>query len=378
MRATTSLIRALIIAVGVVAWAHTAGADGQPFTIAKYPVDAEAENAAKAQKKALADGRRAALQSLLKRLVPISAYTRLSKLKALNAQRLVSGVSVRSAQNSSTQYIATLDFAFDPDGIRKLLRNQAIPFVETQAQATILVPVVVRLGASKGDTPAAAALSIQTAGRTATWWRRVWRNLDLENTLTPLKVAKLKPGIDSAMLSAARAGRVDMVEQLAAKYRLPRVLLAIAQTDSAGERLYLTMAGQDAVGAFSLNRSYTYQRDDLEYTMELAAVIALGTLEGRWKAVQTRGTGSDLAARALLPVQIFVQFRSMRQWLLLKRQLKTMPGVSDFQEGGVSRSGANIALRFPGGGARLAGALAERGIIMQRSGGTWIARSSQR
>ena len=36
--------------------------------------------------------------------------------------------------------------------------------------------------------------------------------------------------------------------------------------------------------------------------------------------------------------------------------------------------GADIALRFPGGGEALAAALAQRGQILQNAGGIWILR----
>ncbi len=44
------------------------------FTVANYPVEARADNAVAAKDRALADGQQAAFRSLLKRLVPVTAY----------------------------------------------------------------------------------------------------------------------------------------------------------------------------------------------------------------------------------------------------------------------------------------------------------------
>ena len=51
------------------------------FTIAKYPVEAQAANAVLAKKQALADGQRAAFHSLLKRIVPVTAYSQVTRLE---------------------------------------------------------------------------------------------------------------------------------------------------------------------------------------------------------------------------------------------------------------------------------------------------------
>ncbi|MGI9403024.1 MAG: DUF2066 domain-containing protein, partial [Hyphomicrobium sp.] len=49
------------------------------YTVGNYPVDAQAKNAVAAKKKALAEGQQAAFRSLLKRVVPVTAYDRLKR-----------------------------------------------------------------------------------------------------------------------------------------------------------------------------------------------------------------------------------------------------------------------------------------------------------
>ena len=367
--------RWLSAVAGVLALTGSGLADSSPFIVAKYPVEAEADNAAKAQKLALAEGRQAALQSLFKRLLPVSAYKHLPKLAKISARRLVAGVSVRSAQNSSTQYIATLDFRFDADAVRETLRARGLPFVEEQAPETILLPVFgLKDAAGKpGERPTSR---IVASGRQARDWPAVWRGLDLENALAPLKLSGLRKGVDAGVISAAAIGNPEALTQLATAYGVPRVMVAIAEPDFQSRRLNVTLAGRDAAGAFVLNRSYRYEPGELSYTMELAAVIALGTFEGRWKATQTSSDGGTQLSGTPVPVQIFVAFNSIRQWRQMRQQLSGTPGVQNLQIGGISARGADIALRYPGGGARLAAALANRGITLQDSNGTWIARSA--
>ncbi len=66
------------------------------FTVANYPVDARAKDAVAAKEKAHADGQQAALGALLKRLVPVTAYNRIARLKKVNAASIMDGVAVRS------------------------------------------------------------------------------------------------------------------------------------------------------------------------------------------------------------------------------------------------------------------------------------------
>src|SRR5688572_4862645 len=92
--------------------AQRAAAAEAVFTVANYPVEARADNAAAAKDRALADGQQAALRSLLKRLVQVTAYARIKRLRDVKAGDLVDGFKVRSERNSSTDYIASLDFTF--------------------------------------------------------------------------------------------------------------------------------------------------------------------------------------------------------------------------------------------------------------------------
>ena len=64
--------------------------------------------------------------------------------------------------------------------------------------------------------------------------------------------------------------------------------MAVVEPDMTAKKLTVTLAGQDAVGPLLLKRTYRISNGDLDYASELAAVVALGVLEGRWKAVKSR------------------------------------------------------------------------------------------
>lgn len=331
-----------------------------PFTIASYPVDAEAANAVAAKEQALADGQQAALRALLKRLVPVSAYPRLKRLAGLKAQNLLAGTAVRTERNSATRYIATLDFSFLPDAVRQSLAREGVPYIESMAPQAVLVPIL------KGGNAARQAQ-----------WSEAWRGLDLANTLTPLRLEAPRPTLHPDTVKMLETGDGSAERILAGEYNAAQVVAAVAEIDTAAKRLHVTLSGVDAVGPVWLKRSYRMSAGDLGYTMELAAVVGLGVLEGRWKAVRAGARGGvEVMASPGVPLQVQVEFLGLVQWNAIRRQLEDTPGVAGLTVSAVSARAADVALSFPGGGEQLAEVLAPKGLQLRNVGGNWFLRSS--
>jgi len=333
------------------------------FTVANYPVEARADNAVAAKDKALADGQQAAFRSLLKRLVPVTAYARIKRLAGIKAGDLVDGFKVRSERNSSTDYIASLDFTFQSKGVRDLLRREGIPFTDEQAPALTVVPVgrAAAAGSAKGEAA----------------WTNAWKGLDLEHTLTPVKLQALKKEIAPATVEALAGGDGSAIRTLVAAYGSERVLLAVAEHDAAAGRLNVTLSGRDAVGAFTLRRAYRVDAADPGYANDLAAVISLGILEGRWKAIKSRSgaAGGGDAPAGDTDLLIAVEFRGMSEWQDISRKLGSTPGVEELEVAGLSARGARVTLRFAEGADRLAAALAQRGLSLRNADGNWVLKA---
>jgi hypothetical protein len=360
-----ALAAALTLAAGA---ADGAGAAESVFTVANYPVEARADNAAAAKDRALADGQQAALRSLLKRLVPVTAYARIRRLRDVKAGDLVDGFKVRSERNSSTDYIASLDFTFQSKGVRDLLRREGIPFTDEQAPALTVVPIW---------RATAGASARGEAG-----WTNAWKGLDLEHALTPVKLQALKKEIAPATVEALAGGDGGAIRALVAAYGSELVLIAVAEHDAAASRLNVTLSGRDAVGAFTLKRAYRIDAADPGYANDLAAVISLGILEGRWKAIKSRGGSGGGAAGSGGPAAggatdllIAVEFRGMSEWQDISRKLGSTPGVEELEVAGLSARGARVTLRFAEGAERLADALARQGLNLRNADGNWLLKA---
>lgn len=340
-------------------------AESPVFTIANYPVQAQAKDAVTAKRVAIEDGQTAAFKSLLKRIVPVTAYAALDRVKAVQASKYISGMSVRSEQNSSTQYYASLDFSFSAHAVRDLLQREGVPYVDEQAPSVTIVPVV---AASQGGTP------VQGNNN----WSGVWSGLDIVNTVSPLQISGWKGNLPPNTLQQLKnEGAGEAMRSLASAYGGDRVVVAEAEIDQSAARLNVTLSGRDAAGPIAWKHSYRISDGDVAYAMEYAAVVSLGVLEGRWKSIKARDMGGlDVLASPAAQIQIQVLFNSAAEWYRLQQQISGRPGVQDFQVGSVSARKAEVALRFPGGGQQLANVLARDGISLTNSGGQWIMRKS--
>lgn len=338
------------------------------FTIGNYPVEATAADAVTAKRSAISDGRNAAFRSLMKRIVPVASYGRIESLKALDAARFISGIAVKSERNSATRYIASLDFSFSPQAVRDELRRQSIPFVDKIAPTTTLVTIF-----APPQPGAKGATRDMSATEGSALWRGVWSDLDIANTITPLKIADRTARLHPDAIRQLVAGDTSAQRILSSEYGSDRVLLAIAQPDPATRRLSVVVAGKDAVDSFVLRRKYRIDPEDFAYSLELAAVISLGIVEGRWKAINAPEAGQGPAG-AVQQVQLWVEFQNLGQWNSRQQVLSEIPGVSGMETGGLSARGASVSLNYPGGGENLRAALAARGLSLQQSEGTWILR----
>ena len=350
------------------------------FTIANYPVEARAGDAQTAKTKAVADGQKAAFRSLLKRLVPVTSYARLKRLAAVKAGDMLDGVAVKSERNSATDYLASLDFLFQPQAVRGMLQREGLAFVDTQAPMLIVVPVW-RAAADGAALPAELSSAVGAKA-----WTAAWKSLDLQHALTPVKLDAVRPEMKPDALNALGKGEITAIRPLLLEYKTDTIVFAIAEPDAAKKRLNVTLTGRDEVSDLGWRRSYRIDLSDPGYAIELAAVVSLGVLEGRWKAMQLRGGGraSDRAAGlAVVPqggavaggdngLQFGVEFRGMGEWQTLSRRLAETPGVEDVDVAGLSARSARVSLKYAGSMDQLADAVSQQGMTLRKSGAGWV------
>ena len=325
---------------------------------------------------------------------------------------MIDGFAVRSERNSSTDYIASYDFSFQAEAVRRLLDRENIPFLDRQAPQMTVVPIYRVPASANVGANAAANAGANAAGLPETFsdargsdaWTYAWKGLDLANSLAPVNLVALKKEVHADTIKAAMEGDLGAVRTIAREYQADDILVAILEPEAGLKKVRVTLAGKDAVAPFVLKRTYRLDGPDLAYTAELAAVVALGVLEGRWKAINVRGSdrvssspsagygggygagnsSGDIARPAPVPrpgdtdaaagvaFKVAVEFRDMGEWQRISRQLAGIPDISELDVEGLSTRGARVSLRYPGGPQSLAAVLAQQGMNLSAAGAGWV------
>jgi hypothetical protein len=351
---------ASILSIAAVALSFQAKAKTAPvYTVAKVSVIADADDAVAAKEKALAEAQQIALRRLMKRVTGWSAHSRLPILPNDMIERMVEGFAVRRESNSSTRYMATLDFTFEPNSVRDILNRFGLPYTDQQAGQGLLIPVMIEAGAARPGSGNA--------------WYEAFSNIDTEHALTPLKLVPPAANLSASMVSDLSVSSRSVFETLAYQYRSENLILAVANVDAQATQLELRLVGRDAVGAFSLSRSLRVYNRDIDEAAKIGAEIAVKIIEGRWKTTRLANQGVLNPAPAdLQTVALTAQFSGLRAWQAMRMRLEKVPGVQALDVKALNARGASLTIDFPGGADRLAQAAQSQGLVVEQQGNALV------
>jgi len=339
------------------AWAQ----QSRVYTVDKLSIEASAADAVAAKKKAIAEAERRAMNIVLWRITPFSAYERLPKPKASLIEDLLEGFSVRREAYSGTQYLATLDFTFQPDAVRQFLQGYAIPYTETQAPPISVLPILLRDG------------KLVKSGSDA--WRKAWSGLDLDHALTPVRLLPLDSAVTDQRAQAIASGDEKAFETLSNLYGEDVMVVAVASPDGEEGKLKTRLYGTDGAGPIDLARFDRIGPGDLNGAAKRSAAIALRILEGRWKLSKSPlgGVSDDVQH---VNFAVTAEFGGLPQWQKMRSRLTRVPGVQSLDIVSLSARSANVTMEFPGGAERLSQQLRRHDLNLQNESGAWILRSN--
>ena len=277
----------MTILAAALAWAGPALARRAPtpYTVAKVSVVADAKDAVVAKKNALAKAQQDALRILMKRMTHWRAHGRLPVLRNAMVDRMINGFSVRRESNSTTRYMATLDFDFEPHAVRDLLNRFGLPYVDQQAPQVLLLPVMLEAGGLKRGT--------------SNPWYAALAAVDGEHALTPVKLAPPRSDFSPSMIENLAKHSRELFETLKYQYRAENLVLAAAEVDAQATQLQVRLVGHDAVGSFTLSRTYRVYDRDIHEAAAIAAEVSVKIIEGRWKTTRlSRGAPAQCSGNA--------------------------------------------------------------------------------
>ncbi len=345
-----SLCLAITVAIGVeLSFSAMAG----PFTVGDVSVDASGSSAQQAQARALATGQSIALSRLYKKLTLESDHAQLPAVEAGDVERLVRSYEVARERHSSQRYIADLTVHFDPDGVRRALRSAHIPFAETESPSRLVLPL------------------LESDGALRLWedpnpWRDAWHGIGWRHHLVNL-VLPYGELEDLTTVSAeqARNGDANALSAIAGRYNARETLVALARLESGGG-VGVTATrhvGDESTIVFSRHIAAV---PNTAATLRQAALTMAETLESDWKLANLVDFSS------LSTLNVSTRLTGLENWLSIRRRFDSMSQLAGTQIVSLSRSEAQLTLRYYGALGSLSDALDSRGLSLIDDGsGGW-------
>lgn len=352
---------AVLLALGLLAEARSAGATLDLWSEAGIEVDVTAGSAVEARTLAIEQAQRSGLVRLLRRLADADDVAKIPDVSTLPIDSFVRGYAVEDEKRSATRYIGRLTVHFREDSIRDLLERYGIAAVLEPSRPLLLLPVV----AEAGEQRLAGELDP---------WRAAWLAELERNTLVQL-VLPLGDLGDIAQLQVYLAGGdPQALLGLAARYGLAAAALVRAEVLTADDEgapvrlsLALTTAGDwpDVREAGVLDRQ---AQEDATAFWRRAAVVAKAWLDTAWK--RDNRVRVDLRER----LGLVVPLADLAGWIQIRRGLESVPEIRSLELTRLTRAQAELAVEFVGGRARLERRLIERGLQPEAENGTWRLR----
>ena len=131
----------IFLALSLVATAIPARAAEDPYVVKGIPVDATAASAIEAQTIAINSGRAKAWAALYRRLTKAQDWPRQPALDDVTLQRMIRNYLPADERRSTTRYVASMTYAFNPDAVRRILRQNDIAYADMQAHPILVIPM---------------------------------------------------------------------------------------------------------------------------------------------------------------------------------------------------------------------------------------------
>ena len=283
---------------------------------------------------------------------------------------LVASFQVANERTSAKRYLADLTFEFKRDDIRKLLRNNMLPFSESVADPVLILPVY------------------QLEDRAYLWeypnpWRTVWVDI-VDYGLRPQEPDSLRddwaqPLIQPVLVPSGDLTDIKAINVSEALNLNPAALGAIQEIYGAAAVEVITARSRtNANGTLLLDVTrnrldqetppvvQTYRgSEDMEALMQSVIFDILARMQEDWK----RQNVLDFSVENTLAVTTDIS--SLANWLTIQEKVQGLSAVSKTEIKDLSVQKAFWHVTFVGSMERLTAALAQRNLTLADQGGYW-------
>ena len=322
------------------------------WTVSNIQVDATGTSPSSAKDAALAQGRQTAWNQLFRRLTPANEWARQPQITPQELELLVKSFDIANERHSSTRYLATVTYLFNPTTVRSSLRKYGMQYSESTAKPVLVIPLT------------ANAWSPDST------WAQAWTATARGGHLVPIVVPVGDVAEMQLLTGAANAADWATVKPLADRYNAGIVLIANAARSAGGLQVSLTQIKPDGHAQRAATYAPQPKEDDLTLSTRAAATIVDGVQED-WK----RSTSVDYGAQTSLTAN--VAFTSLNEWVGIKKDLDSVRLIQNILVDELNLQGARLRFDYVGKVDQLQTALAQANLYLTPDAtGTYILSRS--
>lgn len=351
---------ALALLLGVlVSDAHAQSDADRIFEVRGVPVDVEAATAAAAQAEAILQGRRAAWQRLIARLVPKAQRAFMWPLSDEELVGLTVGYEVARERTSDVRYLGSLNFRFNPLAVRGYFASLGVPYAEVASRPVLILPVY-----NDGQRP--------LLWEEQSPWLGAWLDQGFGDGLVPI-VVPYGDLADIRDISAVQALLIDReaIDTITARYGAAQAVVANARQVTMDDgapaiELNLTYVGGIADGQSLIRTVTTDTASPNVDLLSAAARAAADDIQEAWKLENLINQGLETRVTVLAPVSSF------DAWLAVRNQLDQISSITRRELLRISRTEALLDVWMNGDAAQLALALKQKNYVLEEWQDSWL------
>ena len=337
------IIPALVLALAV-ACVSPAAADNV-FTVSDIHVDASAQSVAAARGSAIARGRPAAWQILFRRLTRQQDWARQPVLDDAALQKLITTYFPTHEMRSTTRYVADVTYLFNPSAVARVLQTAGIPYTAQQAKRVLVIPMAPSYSRASG-------------------WTQALASPRLNSSVVPFTVP-LGGAMDDSVLAGLVFDTATWANVEPAAARIHATEAVLMQAAVTGNKLTITLR-RLGIGELPTKSSIDVPLlQGASSTYPSAADAAVRALEDMWK----NHAAVDFSQKGQLVVEVRID--SLAQFASLQSALAGVPNVSGVTVVAMDIGAARLSLSYIGTADQLRDALAQSGLVLTKSGGSW-------
>ena len=306
------------------------------YTVSNIEVDEVADSLIQAREQAMGAARTKGARILIERITlpeDVIAAGGVPIDYAL-ANRLSAAVDVQEETAGAGRYRGTLAVVYNPRMVRAHLDSLGVPYVDTQAPLSLLVPL------ASNDVLEYAWRETLGTGRSET--------LSPYVTSSGAGYTQFSNWMELSPEASALGARRGILAELSGSENAWRVTVSV-----------VTTAGTEMIGTTPYAQ-----------TMDGAVVAMLKLLDENWKRTSIIRSGERTAAKAS------VRYTSLAEWNTLRGALARSPFISDLKIDAIARDGALVNFSYAGDPPRLQNDLLQRGVSLSQDDHGWVLRSA--